>query len=108
MRVTKACERLGDLQFASTGLQDGRQRGVPHDLGGMRKSFGENANDLHHLVGLDAELDELLRVCGGGDVGAQMHCGVGIVDPHQTDGALNALQQLQVDTDASLISRVET
>ena len=63
----------------------------------MRKPFGENTNDLHHLVGMDAQLEEFLRVCGGGPVGAQMYCRIGIVYPHQPDGALHALQEFQVD-----------
>ena len=97
MRAIKAWDVLRGLQFGVTRLQDGRQRGITHHFGGVRKPFGENTNDLHYLIGMDTELEELLRVGGGRPVGAQMHGRVGIVDAHQPDGPLDALQQFQVD-----------
>jgi hypothetical protein len=64
----------------------------------VRKSFGENANNLNNLIGMYTKLNEFLRMCGRCPVGAQVHCCVGIVYADQPDGALHALQQLEVDT----------
>ena len=71
--------------------------GVAHHLGRVRQAFGEHPHDEHHLLGIQPQLDEPLRVRGGFAVGAHVHDRVGIVHPGQTDGALHALQQLQVD-----------
>ncbi len=50
------------------------------------------------MVGIDAHLDEALRMRGGQPVGPHQHRRVGIVDPGQPDGTLHTLQQVEVDT----------
>ena len=50
------------------------------------------------MIGIQPQLDEALYLRGGFAVGAHVHDRVGIVHPDQTDGALHALQQLQVDS----------
>ena len=89
--------RLGDLQLRRSRAHNRGQRGVPHDFGGVRKTFGEHPHDLHHLIGIQPMLDEPLGVCSGFTVGAHVHNRIGVVDSSQTDGALHTLQQRQVN-----------
>lgn len=49
------------------------------------------------MLGVQAQLDEPLGEGGGLAVGAHMNGRVRVVDADQTDGALHALQQSQVD-----------
>ena len=49
------------------------------------------------MLGIQAQFDETLGVGGGFTVGAHVNDGIGVVDPRQTDRALHALQQGQVD-----------
>ena len=49
------------------------------------------------MIGIQPQLNEPLRVCGGFAVGAHVHDGIGVVHSRKTDRALHALQQHQVD-----------
>jgi hypothetical protein len=61
------------------------------------QTIHQHPHDGNGLVGVDTEIKKQLGVRGGHGVRSRQNPGVGIVDPGQADGALQALQQLQVE-----------